>query len=48
MRLKIYAFLALPAHLYLTVVAFLCGMTFEHGPADDHGNFTEKKDKDGG
>lgn len=43
MRLKIFEFLAYPAHLWLMAVARLCGMTFEHGPADDKGNFTGRK-----
>ena len=43
MRHKIFEFLAYPAHLWLAVVARLCGMTFEHGPTDDRGNFVGKK-----
>ena len=46
MNLKIYEFLAYPAHLWLMIVARLCGGSFEHGPADEHGNFI--KDAGGG
>ena len=39
MNLKLYEFLACPAHLWLMIVARLCGGSFEHGPADEQGNF---------
>ena len=32
LRLMIFEFLAAPAHLWLWIVAGLCGYTFEFGP----------------
>ena len=34
-RLRVYQFLALPAHAWLWVSARLCGMRFECGPVSD-------------
>ncbi len=40
--LKLYEFLAFPAHLWLYGVAWLCGMTFRHGPVDEDGELDER------
>jgi len=34
LRLRIFEFLAFPAHCWLWVVAKICGMSFECGPVD--------------
>jgi len=36
LRLRIFEFLALPAHVWISLAARLCGMRFECGPADSH------------
>ena len=35
LRLKIFEFLAMPAHIWLWVCAKLVGMTFTCGPVDE-------------
>jgi len=34
-RVRIYEFLATPAHLWLSLCAWLTGLTFECGPVTD-------------
>jgi len=34
-RLNIFLFLAAPGFAWIWLAAFLCRMSFEHGPADD-------------
>jgi hypothetical protein len=45
-KLILYEFLACPAHLWLTILAWLMGGRFTCGPTDDAGNIIDQKDVD--
>jgi hypothetical protein len=42
-QLILYEFLAYPAHLWLSMVAWLMGGQFESGPTDDDGNIIKQE-----
>ena len=39
LKLRIFDFLATPGHLWLYLVAKICGLDFTFGPVDEDGNF---------
>lgn len=40
---SMFEILAGPAHLWLWIVARLCGGSFEHGPVDDEGDWISEE-----